>query len=194
MATALIQSETTSFNQNIFTVINDLKKKLKRADIDSIHKEIIKTTDFKDTTKDDPQDRINILLINEKLINQINRNLNSYSVNEANTTEYGTTQELSSNLSFANSNNDSTPDSSITPQAPLKDSETPSTKSIPDLTIGLVTPTKKTIEIAEANSSEKNIDTTTQYEKIKVESFKEDILQNLRNNIKEMFDSEFTML
>ena len=194
MATALIQSETTSFNQNIFTVINDLKKKLKRADIDSIHKEIIKTTDFKDTTKDDPQDRINILLINEKLINQINRNLNSYSVNEANTTEYGTTQELSSNLSFANSNNDSTPDSSITPQTPLKDSETPSTKSIPDLTIGLVTPTKKTIEIAGKNSSEKNIDTTTQYEKIKVESFKEDILQNLRNNIKEMFDSEFTML
>ena len=39
MATAL-QSETTSYNQNIFTVINDLKKKRKRADI--------KTIDFKD--------------------------------------------------------------------------------------------------------------------------------------------------
>ena len=33
----------------------------------------------------------------------------------------------------------------------------------------------------------------TQYEKIKVESFKENILQNLRNNIKEIFDSEFTI-
>ena len=33
MATAL-QSETTSYDQNIFTVINDLKKKRKRADID----------------------------------------------------------------------------------------------------------------------------------------------------------------
>ena len=42
MATAPIQSETTSFDQNIFTVINDLKKKGKRADIDSIHKGIIK--------------------------------------------------------------------------------------------------------------------------------------------------------
>ena len=62
------------------------------------------------------------------------------------------TQILSSNLSFANPNNDSTPDSSITPQTPLKDSETPSTKSISDLTIGLVTPTKKTIENAETNS------------------------------------------
>ena len=53
MAAALIQSETISFDQNIFTGINDLKKKRKRADIDSIPKEIIKTIDFKDTTKDD---------------------------------------------------------------------------------------------------------------------------------------------
>ena len=134
-------------------------------------------------------------MINEKLINKINRNLNSYSVNEANTnTEYGTTQVLSSNLSFANPNNDSTPDSSITPQTPLKDSETPSTKSISDLIIGLVTPTKKTIENAETNSSEKNIDTMTKYEKSKVESFKENIPQNLRNNIKEIFDNKFTIL
>ena len=37
MATALIQSEAISFDQNIFTVINGLKKKRKRAGIDSIH-------------------------------------------------------------------------------------------------------------------------------------------------------------
>ena len=36
---------------------------------------------------------------------------------------------------------------------------------------------------------QKNIDTMTHNEKIKVESFKEKILQNLRN-IKERFDSE----
>ena len=34
----------------------------------------------------------------------------------------------------------------------------------------------------------------TQYEKIKVESFKENILQNLRKNIREIFDYEFTIL
>ena len=65
------------------------------------------------------------------------------------------TQVLSSNLSFANPNNDSTPDSSITSQTPLKGSETPNTKSIPDLTIGLTTPMQKTIENAETNSSKK---------------------------------------
>ena len=160
MVTALIQSETISFDQNIFTVINDLKKKRKRADIDSIHKEIIKTIDFKDTTKDDFQDRINILLINENLINKINGNVNSYSVNEANTNT-GTSEVLSSNSYFANSDNDSTSDSSVTPQTLLKGSETTSTKSIPDLTIGLLTPMKKTVENAE-------MDTITQYEKIKV--------------------------
>ena len=70
MATALIQSEAISFDQNIFTVINDLKKKENAYDI---------------------QDRKNILLINETLINKINRNLNSYSVKEANTnSKYGT--------------------------------------------------------------------------------------------------------
>ena len=96
------------------------------------------------------------------------------SVNEANTnTKYGTSQVLTIKLYLANRNNDSTPDSSITPQTPFKDSETPSTKNIPDLTIGLVTPTKKTIENAETNSSEKNIHKITQYEKIKVENFKE---------------------
>ena len=34
----------------------------------------------------------------------------------------------------------------------------------------------------------------TQYEKVKVESFKENILQNLRNTIKEIFDREFAIL
>ena len=74
---------------------------------------------------------------------------------------------LFSNLSFANPNNDSTPDFSTTPQTPLKDSEILITQSIPDLTVGLVTPKKKTIENAETNSSEKQIDTITQRHNMK---------------------------
>ena len=76
MRTAFTQSEIISFDQNIFTVINELKKK-RKLDIDSIHKEIIKTIEFEDSTKDDLQDRIKIILINEKLIDRINRNFNS---------------------------------------------------------------------------------------------------------------------
>ena len=51
----------------------------------------------------------------------------------------------------------------------------------------------KKIENAETNSSEKDIDTMTQYEKNKVKHFKENIIQNLRNNINEIFDSKFTI-
>ena len=40
---------------------------------------------------------------------------------------------------------------------------------------------------------QKKTGTMTQYEKIKGKSFKENILQNLRNNIKEIFGSEFTI-
>ena len=74
----------------------------------------------------------------------------------------------------------------------MKGSITPSTKSIPDLTIGLLFSTNKTVENVETNSSEKNMDTIAQYENVRVESFKENFLQILRNNIKEIFDSEFT--
>ena len=98
-------------------------------------------------------------MINEKLINKINGNLNSYTINVADTnSEFDTNQILSSNLSFATANKDSTPDSPITPQTLLKDFETQRTKRIPNFTICFITPTKKAIETAEINSSEKHID------------------------------------
>ena len=46
MEIALTLFETVSLDQNIYTVINDIKKKRKRVDIDSIHKKIIKNIDF----------------------------------------------------------------------------------------------------------------------------------------------------
>ena len=46
MEIVLTLFETVSLDQNIYTVINDIKKKRKRVDIDSIHKKIIKNIDF----------------------------------------------------------------------------------------------------------------------------------------------------
>ena len=48
----------------------------------STHREIIKTSDFKGITKEYLQDRINTLIINEKISNKTNRNLDSYSVSD----------------------------------------------------------------------------------------------------------------
>ena len=129
-------------------------------------------------------------MINENLINNINIKLNPYTVNGNNTnTEYDITPILNSNLFFATPNNDATPYSPITAQTLLKDNETPSTKRIPNFTIDFITTTKKTVENAETNSSEKYIDTI--YERFITQNFKDNILQNLHYNIKEIFNSEF---
>ena len=96
-------------------------------------------------------------MIYEKLINKINRNLNSDLVNNINT-QYGKTQVLNSNLYFAIPNNKSTSDSSITPQG-FKRRWNTKYKEHYWLNYWSCNSSKKTIEIAENNSSEKDIDT-----------------------------------
>ena len=57
------------FDQGIFIIPMDLKNKHKRAGINTICIEIIKTFDFKDITKEYLQDRIDPYMINEKISN-----------------------------------------------------------------------------------------------------------------------------
>ena len=131
-------------------------------------------------------------MIDEKLLNKINRNLNSCSVITVNTEiHYETTQLISSNSSIATPMNDATPRFHMATKTPLNDSETPITNSIPDFSADFSTPEHKTIENAHMNPSEKYIDRI--YEKVKIENFKDDILKNLRHNIEELFDNEFTI-
>ena len=65
----------------IFSTILQIRKRNNRADIDSIYKQIIKTIDVEDITKDFLDDRIHKLINNEKMINKRNRNADSYYVN-----------------------------------------------------------------------------------------------------------------
>ena len=52
-----------------------------RAEINAIFKEIIKNNPYKDMDKDVLQQQINMLIIEEKMLNKINRNKNFYKVN-----------------------------------------------------------------------------------------------------------------
>ena len=54
--------------------ILQIRKKNNRADIDSIYKQIIKTINFEDVTKEFLDDRIRTLINDEKLINKRNCN------------------------------------------------------------------------------------------------------------------------
>ena len=70
-----------AIDNTIFLTILHIRKKNNRADIDSIYKQIVKTTDFKDVTKEFRDNRIDTLISNEKIINKRNRNADSYYVN-----------------------------------------------------------------------------------------------------------------
>lgn len=77
MAISLLSTNTDTYDQNTYDVINDLKKKNKCVDIESIHNKVTKMADFNDITKHDLKDRMNILVINDKLMKKLNRNLDS---------------------------------------------------------------------------------------------------------------------
>ena len=55
----------------------------KRADINSIHKEIVKAIDFEAINKEFLNERIEMLLQNDKIMNRLNQNKNSYCLNES---------------------------------------------------------------------------------------------------------------
>ena len=58
-----------TIDNRIFSTILQIRKRNNRAGIDSIYKQIIKTIDFEDVTKEFLDDRIHTLIINEKIIN-----------------------------------------------------------------------------------------------------------------------------
>ena len=68
-------------DNEIFVTILRIRKNNNRADLDSIYKEIKKSIDFQDITKEFLDDRIHTLINDGKIINKLNRNANSYYVN-----------------------------------------------------------------------------------------------------------------
>ena len=66
----------------ILSIILEIRKNQNQADVDNTHKQIIKTADFDNITKEVLADRIHTLIINGKVVNKINRNYDSFYVNE----------------------------------------------------------------------------------------------------------------
>ena len=175
VATYQLLTDTKKFDEMIVDVITDLRKKHRRADCESIHEEIIKIEDFSNITKEDLMNRINILLIDEKILNKRNRNLDSYYVNENTSPDNNNFSETPRNTSTDNTE----PIFPVTSQTPSKIRDRSILiHRIPDFTIGFASP----------DGQSSNIDTI--YEKIKIQSFKGNILKNLRENIIEIFNTE----
>ena len=73
---------TDKIDDAIFSIILQIRKNNNRADVNSIHKHIIKIVDFEDVTKEYLDERIHTLITDGKIINKIDRNADSYYVSE----------------------------------------------------------------------------------------------------------------
>ena len=73
-------SELNALDHCIYSVIDKIRGQNKRADRNSVHKEIIKTIDFEKISKSFLDDRINMLIQNDKIINKLNRNKDSFRI------------------------------------------------------------------------------------------------------------------
>ena len=80
MATRL---ELNHLDHKIYSAIKEIRRQKNRAVINSIHKEIVKVTDFKSISKEFLNDGIEMLLQNDKIINRLNQSKNSYRLNES---------------------------------------------------------------------------------------------------------------
>ena len=103
MATSQLVTDTEKFDGMIVDVITNLRRKHKWADCESIHKEIVKLEYFSNISKEDLMNRINTLLIDEKILNKGNRSF--YYVNE-NTSPDNNFSELPRNNILFNTSTD----------------------------------------------------------------------------------------
>ena len=74
--------ELNHLDYKIYSVIKQIRGQKNCTDINSIHKDIVKVIDFESISKEFLNDRIEMLLQNYK-INRLNRNKNSYRLNES---------------------------------------------------------------------------------------------------------------
>ena len=139
MATSQLVTDTKKFDGMIVDVITDLRGKHKRADCESIHKEIVKVADFSKISKEDLMNRINTLLIDGKTLNKRNRNLNSYYVNENTSPDNNIFSETPHNNILFNTSTDNTkPIFPATLKTPLATKQgSTSIYPIPEFTSGL---------------------------------------------------------
>ena len=78
--TMTTRSELNALDHCIYSAINRIRGQNKRADRNSVHKEIIKTINVEKISKSFLDDRIIMLIQNDKIINKLNRNKDSFRI------------------------------------------------------------------------------------------------------------------
>ena len=79
--TVMLDEILKVLHSEIYYAKNKIRNSRKRAEVNAIHKEVVKTPIFKDITKDRLQDRVDKLLKNGTLLNTPNRDEDSLRLN-----------------------------------------------------------------------------------------------------------------
>ena len=75
METASIANfDLTILDNNVFAIVNHLRKQHKRTNLDKIHNKLIKKIHFENTSKEHLHNKINELIIQGKIVNAPKRN------------------------------------------------------------------------------------------------------------------------
>ena len=149
MAISQLVTDTKKFDRMIIDVITDLRRKHNRADFESNQKEIVKLADFGNISKEDLMNRIDTLLIDEKILNKRNRNLGSYYVNENTSSDNNNFSEAPhNNILFNFSTDDKEPIFPVTSKAPsITKERSISINPIPEFAIGFASPDGQSLNI-----------------------------------------------
>ena len=85
--TVMLDEILKELDRKIYYAITKIRNDRKRAEVNAIHKEVLKIPIFKDITKDRLQDRVDKLLKNGTLLNKPNRDKDSLRLNRDKTND-----------------------------------------------------------------------------------------------------------
>ena len=190
-------------DSKIYYAVSKIRNDCKRAEINAIHKEVIKTPIFKDITKDHLQDRVDRLLKNGTLLNKPNRDKDSLRLNidkindpSINITSLSTHSLLATSpttyrLSMQTQTQGfllATPQ--FNPNSPLHKKLRSSLVESSPSNISIDTPTTRDRVTSYSN----NFQSAVIFEKLKVKKLKSDLLDDLRVEIKDIIKKELEPL
>ena len=181
-------------NANIITTINKLKNQNKRADIDSIQKQLVKTTSMQDLTKEDLLKKVHDLKTEGKIVNKLNRNKDSFHVNKDIVDAFSENIIEKTPIIFHDSFFE-------TPKVNQTDSQSFSnsfsresrSSSIPDFDI-----IANTLAVPHINHGAENIRETksladNMFHKLKLDGIKKEIMSQLQKSIENFFQKELSV-
>lgn len=181
-------------SNTIISIITKLKNQSKRADIDSIYNQLKKNPDI---SKEHISKTINELLNDQKIINKVNRNKDSFYVNkEVVLSSQDTLMKNTPAVSHVSTPTyrEKTPhrNSNLTLQpCNLSNGSLLSTSIAPDPIFTIDTPTTtQTHYNSDITENEALID--DMFKKIKMEEFKNDIIKSLQKDIENNFASQLS--